>query len=191
MKKQITLVLVLALGAGSIFSHRDSAPAEPGLRFVDLNRCMDEIPAISREGEKLQATYSPIMNRLRENEKLIKGLAGELAAMNTQSDEYLTRSYQLETDRLALERQTQFQLRKYNNAQAEAFIRATRLIHEAAAELGKLKGYAGIMVKPFSLQELSAEVPMAVEALRGRRLLWSHPEYDITQEVIDFLVDNS
>jgi hypothetical protein len=40
------------------------------------------------------------------------------------------------------------------------------------------------------LQDLPADIPTAADALQGRRLLWTHPEYDITQEVIDSLVGN-
>ena len=71
----------------------------------------------------------------------------------------------------------------------DAWIRATRMIHEAAADVGRQKGYAGIMVQPFSLTEIPDDPNIAAEALQGRDLLWAHPEYDITQEVIDFLAD--
>lgn len=190
MKKELALVLILAFGAGSVFAHRDAAPLELGIRYVDLNRCMEEIPAVLQEVEKIRGSFGPILSQLQDKEKGLQALAGELSVLNPQSEEYLTRSHQLETERIALERQHQFQLQQYQNAQGRAWIRATRFIHEAAAELGKQKGYAGIMVKPFQLENLPAEIPLAVEALQGRRLLWSHPEYDITQEVIDSLGDN-
>jgi Skp family chaperone for outer membrane proteins len=187
---KFTLVLILAFGAGSVFAHRDAALAEPGLRFVDLNRCMEETPAILQEFAKLTEFHTPILKGLQEKGKQLNSLAGELSILDPQSQEYLTRSFQLDTERLALERQQQFQVKQYQNRKAEVFLRTTRLIHEAAAELGKQKGYAGIMVQPFQLQDLPADIPTAADALQGRRLLWTHPEYDITQEVIDSLVDN-
>ena len=190
MNNRFALVMILVFGVGSVFAHRDSAPVEPGIRFVDSTRCMEEVPAILQEVEKIRDSFGPILNQLRDKEKELQVLAGELSVLSPQSKEYLEQSHQLETDRIGLERQHKFQIEQFQKAQGKAWIRATRLIHETAAELGRQKGYAGIMVKPLRLENLSPEISLAVDALQGRRLLWSHPEYDITQEVIDFLADN-
>lgn len=189
MQKLAISILFLALGAGSMFAHRDAAPPIPGVRFVDLTRCIEEVPFAIREMEALRAEFAPILGELENKEKRLRAEEGELSVLSSDSSEYAERVYNLESSRLVLEREQKFYVQKYQMRKRDAWIQATRLIHEAAAGVGRQKGYASVMVQPFSLAEIPEDPAIAAEALQGRNLLWTHPEYDITQEVIDFLAD--
>ncbi|MCX8228639.1 MAG: OmpH family outer membrane protein [Planctomycetota bacterium] len=181
------LCTALAFLGGSLIAERESPALDEDIHFLDMQRCFNEVPAVVDEMDRLRAQFAPTSEAFRQKDKSLRATEGELLVMDPNSMDFLTKKHELETARLTLERSQQFQLQRFQTAQSEVYVRAARLIQAKAEEIGRLKGYAGIFVSPPSLDDLPQETQIAAEFLNSRKLLWVHPQLDMTQEVIESL----
>ena len=186
-KKTVLIFTALAFFAGSLIAEKESSSLEEGIYFLDMQRCYNEVPAVVQEMERLRTEFAPFQESFREKDEELRRAEGELLVMDSSSMVFLAKQHELETARMALERSQQFQAQRFQSTQTKVYVRAAHLIQAKAEEIGRLKGYAGIFVSPSSLEDLPQETQMAAEFLKSRKLLWVHPQLDMTQEVIESL----
>ncbi|KAA3604477.1 MAG: OmpH family outer membrane protein [Planctomycetota bacterium] len=187
--RPFTVAVAILVVAGALLADFRPAPlvAEGGIRFVDMQRCLDNFPAVQAEMEALRNEFGKKAEEVKVREAKIDSMQGELAIMDPNSDEYLMKRYEAEAAIKDLERDDQFWRSLLEKKRLELFLRSYSLIQEAAAQYAQSQGFSAILVRPGPMEELPKDLQSAVQSLQMRPVLWANPAYDVTEQVIPLL----
>lgn len=190
MPRLLTPVFFLALGllaAVPLGATRDRADAVDGIRFVEIGRCWEHIPDYADRREEIDRQSGELGGQLQAELLSIQEAEGELALLDPSSEEYLMRSFELENRRKALAERKDFFEQWVRRQKLQLVVDGYRTVNAAVEQLGREKGYGGILVVPTGLDELPTDPMAAFESLQLRSILWTHPAFDVTDEVIALL----
>lgn len=191
MKRLHVLLLVpaaclAALAGGLIAGSGRAAPGET-VRSVDIGRILEEHPPFVGAYEQLVAKYKPEIERLRQLEAAIKAQKGELAQMDPGSEAYAIRAFEIGVQEKTLAARADY----YGGAQRREREKLLQLsvtrIHEACAAYGERNGVGAVVMKPGLLPGSDEDGAAAVRDLEGRWVIWSHPDHDVTDQILAIL----
>ncbi|MFQ5747916.1 MAG: OmpH family outer membrane protein [Planctomycetota bacterium] len=185
---RVLATLFLLAGMASLLGALQGAP-EPSetVRYVDMQRCFDAYKPVLEEMTRLKEGLRKKTEDFKKREEDIRQRQNELSVLDVNSAEYQEKAFQLESDRMVLERDKKFILDELDNQRMALFIRAYRAVQDAAAKVGAREGFGAILMVPGDLDKLPPTQKAAVEDLQSRSVLWTNPNYDVTQQVIDTL----
>ena len=181
----------LVLCSGLLVAGRPFAEPDPGLRYVDMARCFDNYEAARQEMLRLRDELAEKKKDFDAREAALREIDGELSVMDPSSSEFAQRVHELESSKMALDRDRKFALDRVQMRRLELLVESYRAVSEAAAEVGAQRGYGGIVIIPAPVAELPSDpkeraeaIQLRVEDLESRQVLWTNPAYDVTDEVL-------
>ncbi len=185
---QVFAAVLIAAGMASLLGALQGAPApSETTRYVDMQRCFDAYKPVLEEMSRLKEGLKKTTATFKSRGEDIQQRQNELSVLDANSTEYREKAFQLESDRMLLERDKKFVLDKLDNQRMALFIRAYRAVQAAAAQVGAREGFGAILMVPGDLDKLPPTQKAAVEDLQSRSVLWTNPNYDITPQVIEAL----
>lgn len=183
------LALVAALVvAGGLLAGRGWPDPDPGLRYVDLQRCLDGYTAAQTELVALNKFAADLGADLRKREAELKAEESELRLLDPASEEYAARAHALQTGQAQLQADADFERQRLQRRESDLLVRTYLQVQRAAAEVAAREGFGGVMTIPKDLgPELLRQPTVALEALQNRNLLWTNPSFEITDMVLEAL----
>jgi Skp family chaperone for outer membrane proteins len=182
-------LVILALVACTAFLAADRQDADPmeGVRYVDMQRCLEEWPALKAQGESIRATFEAIRNQFQAQEQEIRGREAELEGLEPGSPQFINAAFELELDKQELNARIERASRSLQEEQAALIARGLVQVHQAVAELGARRGYSSIQMAGMELPGPGVALGDQLRDLESRWVLWSNPAYDVTDEVLAIL----
>lgn len=181
-------VAAVVFGASLLFADRSAPPpVDGGIRFVDLQRVFDSSEPVKAEMEKLRAALTRSKEDFKAREASLRDQEGELQLLDPTTEQFVERAYELETSQLTLERDKQFVQSSLQARQMKLFLRSYSQVRQAADKVALENGFGAIVIVPPPVDELGGDLQARVETLNSRALLWSSPEYDVTDQIIQAL----
>ncbi len=183
------LVLAAALGAGGVLlAERQSPDPDPGVRYVDLQRCLDSYQAAQQELVRINEKAAGMRASFEERRAAIEGREEDMRVMDPNSEAFLLEGYQIEADKQRLQADMQFATQRLQNEESALLVRTWLAVQRAAAEVGARENFGAVIVVPKDMDaEMLSQPGAALEALQYRNLLWSNPNYDVSDQVIAVL----
>lgn len=183
-------MLLLAAFTAGVQAVRSIPAASETVRYVDMGRCLQELPAFSDGLSAIQAKYAAEGERLQGVAEALRAREAELAQLDPASREYAVGQMRLEADRNAAQGEADF-LRGRQAEEADALLdRTVRAIHGAAARLAEREGFGAVMMKPGPFLDLTrAAVSDSLDDLEQRWVVWAHPDHDVTDAVLAILAE--
>jgi Skp family chaperone for outer membrane proteins len=184
-----TLALVAALfGAGALLADRSAQDPDPGVRYVDLQRCLDTYQAAQKELTAINQRATDFQQAFSAREAALQGRRDEMRVMDPASEAYAAEAHAIEADLQRLRSDMDFARQQLQNAESQLLVRTWTMVQKAASRVGAREGFGAVMVIPKDLDpELLQQPAAALEALQYRNLLWSNPSYDVTELVVEVL----
>ena len=157
---------------------------------MDVNRCLRGMPDFEAGLQELQPRYQAEGARLQGLADEFKSREVEIAQLDPQSPAAAVAISQLNFDKEAATREAEY-LSRRQAAEANAMLdAAVRGIHRAAAVLGEREGYGAVMMMPGDFIDLTqAPVQESLDDLETRWVMWAHPDYDVTDQVLAILTE--
>lgn len=191
MKRPLPTLLALAatlIVAGGLLAGRSRPDPDSGLRYVDLQRCLDSYAAAQAEFEALNKFATDLGSELRKREAALKTEEAELRLLDPASEEFAVRAHGLEAGQARLQADADFERQRLQRRESDLLVRTYLRVQRVAAEVAAREGFGGVMTIPKDLgPELLKQPNVALEALQNRNLLWTNPSYDITDLVLEAL----
>lgn len=182
----LAAAICVAALAGATWAGRGPAASET-VRSVDIERILSEHPPFVAAYEQMVAKYKPEAERLNQLGASIKTQRGELASMDPKSEAYRVRLFEIGVLEKTLEAQAEFWTAAQRRDRERLLQHSVTRIHEACAAYGSRSGIGALMMKPGSLPAADLEAASAIRDLEGRWLIWSHPDHDVTDQVLAIL----
>ncbi len=181
----ILLSALFLLGASTaLVADRAGQDPNPGQRYVDMQRCFDGYQGAQKEVARLNELYKGKVEEFRQREQRIHEMEGDLAVLEQGSDAWAEKKLAYEKEKADLDREKQFQAERLKKSQLELFWRTYQAVQRVSGQIGQENGFGAILVVPLPVDGLPADLPTAVETLQGRSVLWTNPNYDITDQVL-------
>jgi Skp family chaperone for outer membrane proteins len=190
MKYLLLPALLLAAFAAGVQADRAIPSASETVRFVDMGRCLQQLPALTDGLGAVQAKYAAEGERLQAIAEDLRAREAELAQLDPDSQAYVVGQLRIEADKTAAQREAEF-LRSRQAQEADALLdRTVRAIHAAAARLAEREGFGSVMMKPGPFLDLErAGVSDSLDDLEQRWVVWAHPDHDVTDAVLAILAE--
>lgn len=182
--------LLLAAFAAGLRADRILPDASDTVRYVSVNRCLREMPGFEKDMRAIQERYQAEGERLQQVADALRAREAELAQLDPQSAEYQLGQMRVKAEQEATAREAQF-LAQNQGREMDTLLDATvRRIHGAAAQLGEREGFGAVMMKPGSFIDLEkGSVSDSLDDLETRWVMWSHPDFDVTAQVLAILAE--
>lgn len=190
MKNLLRIVCVLVVcvaGSRLLMADREYPQVQSEIRFLDLQRCLDDFKAVQAQMENLVAEFENKRTEFAKEESQFAEMEGKMAVMDPQNVEFARLRFQLESGRDSLEQRKKFESALLERRRIELFISAYKEIQIAAAEYGRNQGFGAIVLNPGNLDELPPDLQAAMQALQVRSVLWTNSSYDVTDQVVQVL----
>jgi Skp family chaperone for outer membrane proteins len=187
MKIPTLVLLLLVASASYLAADRSQQDPMEGVRYVDMERCLKDWTAFQAQNESMRATYEAMRKQFQSQNDDLESRKAALEEFDPQSPEYMERAFELDIDVKTLQTRVDWAASKLNEENAVLLARGVARIHEAARQLGESKGYSSIQMAPMALPPANANASDQLRDLEGRWILWSNPNYDVTNEVLQIL----
>ncbi|MBC8328528.1 MAG: OmpH family outer membrane protein [Planctomycetes bacterium] len=191
MKSLAPLILVLAaalFAAGGLLADRSAPDPGPGVRYVDLQRCLDSY-AVAQEELVQMGVFAD--GRKAEFEKRRTALLArkeDLRTMDPGSEAFVNEGYRIQSAETQLQSDVQFAQQRLQLRESDLLVRTWLAVQRAAAQVGAREGFGAVVVVPKDMDSALLQQPnAALEALQNRNLLWANPSYDVSELVIEVL----
>jgi len=180
-------VILVATLSGWLVADRSAQDPSGSVRFLNVQACFDQYQAAQEEIAALSATFSGRMEGFRAREAKLLELEGELAILDPASPEFMRRRHELEGMKMTLERDMQFTGGELQLAQSQLFVRSYQAVEAAAAELAAREGYSAVLVIPDGTNQLPEDPQQALDYLRRRNIVWTNPNFNVSDAVAAIL----
>jgi Skp family chaperone for outer membrane proteins len=107
--------------------------------------------------------------------------------MDPSSVEFVERRFSLETEKLTIERDRKFLTELLARRRMELMYYSYAAVQRAASELAAREGYGAVIVVPLELPPQPIDLPGAIDSIKTSSILWTNPNYDVTDQVIEIL----
>jgi len=183
-----TLVLLLLVSTASYLA-ADRSQQDPmeGVRYINMERCLQDWSEFQAENNAMRASFEAMRQQFQAKNVDIDSRKAALEEFDPQSPEYTERAFELEIDIQTLQARVDWAAQKLNEQSAALLARGVASIHEAARQLGEQQGYSSIQMAPMALPPTNINPSEQLRDLEGRWILWSNPNYDVTNEVLQIL----
>ena len=185
-----SLLFVLFLGllfGGGLSAGASFRGAEDAVRYVDVQRCLDEWGAIQVEVESLSQEFSAKLKEFRSRDGSLQEQENELAILNPSSDEYSSALFQIEGARADVERERRFVADRLQKRKIQLLLRGWKSVQEAAAAMAAQQGWSAVVAIPQTLTLVPENLAAEAESLSFRSVLWTHPDHDVTDLILSNL----
>ncbi|RMH03447.1 MAG: OmpH family outer membrane protein [Planctomycetota bacterium] len=183
----VAAALLLA-AAGLVAGRLAPPPADPGIRYVDLQRCLDGHQAAQAELRAMSEFADQRKAEFEARQKELEAARDELRTMDPDSEAYVEESYRIQSEEQRLKSDVDFLRQRLQLRESDLLVRTWHAVQRAAAEVGAREGFGAVMVVPKDLDPALLDQPQAaLEALQFRNLLWANPSYDVTDLVLEVL----
>lgn len=177
--------LCAAALAGGLYAGRATAPATDSIRSVDISRILQEFAPMAKDYETLRLKYQPQGDRLKKISDEIKSEKGQLGQLDRASEEYATRSFQVDLREKALQQELEFWTGAQRRESEILLDRSVRRVHGACEVYGTRSGVSAVLMRPGPLPD--ADPRNSLRDLEGRWVVWANPEHDVTDAVLAIL----
>jgi len=186
---KLTTLLLIALASTTAFLAADRSQADPmeGVRYVDMQRCLQEWPALQAQSESLQATYTAMRNQFQSQGLDLQSREAALEEFDPASTQYQDAAFQLDLDGKTLKARVDWAGKRLRDDQASLLARGVAKIHQAARQLGADRGYSAVLMAPMALPDATGNLGEQLRDLESRWVMWSNPSYDVTNDVLQIL----
>jgi Skp family chaperone for outer membrane proteins len=186
MRNSLILFLLLAL-AGSLIANRNSSVPQEGIRYVNLDFCLQQWNNYSVVREQLTQETQQLTEQISTQAAVIQGKRDELELLDPASVAGQELSMQITVAEDTLKFQQQMAGRQMQERSNSAFSRALVEINQACAEVGEQNGYSAIVTIPADLDKVYPDSATKLNQLSSRWVNWTNPAYDISAQVIQVL----
>ncbi len=181
-----TVLLLVVAAATLAFTAGRSAPPQPVIAFVDMERViagLDENAAKSQElneyGAKFEQNLKDEAKRIEADKEAIK-LLPEGPEKRAKLEDVYRREIQLEAN-LGVSR------RLVNRRKLEALADLYRKVEQAAEEIAKARGYTMVLASDESIEIPTSSAEDFQRAVALKRALYIDSRHDITEEVVTYM----
>ena len=186
MRNSLILFLLLAL-AGSLIANRSSSVPQEGIRYVNLDFCLQQWNNYSVVREQLTQETQQLTKQISTQAAVIQGKRDELELLDPASVAGQELSMQITVAEDTLKFQQQMAGRQMQERSNSAFSRALVEINQACAEVGEQNGYSAIVTIPADLDKVYPDSTTKLNQLSSRLVNWTNPAYDISAQVVQVL----
>jgi Skp family chaperone for outer membrane proteins len=186
MRNSLILFLLLAL-AGSLIANRNSSVPQEGIRYVNLDFCLQQWNNYSVVREQLTQETQQLTKQISTQAAVIQGKRDELELLDPASVAGQELSMQITVAEDTLKFQQQMAGRQMQERSNSAFSRALVEINQACAEVGEQNGYSAIVTIPADLDKVYPDSTTKLNQLSSRLVNWTNPAYDISAQVVQVL----
>ena len=186
MRNSLILFLLLAL-AGSLIANRNSSVPQEGIRYVNLDFCLQQWNNYSVVREQLTQETQQLTKQISTQAAVIQGKRDELELLDPASVAGQELSMQITVAEDTLKFQQQMAGRQMQERSNSAFSRALVEINQACAEVGEQNGYSAIVTIPADLDTVYPDSTTKLNQLSSRLVNWTNPAYDISAQVVQVL----
>lgn len=172
--------------AGGLYAGRALAPASDAVRSVDISRILQEFEPMAKDYEALRLKYQPQGDRLRKLSDDIKSEKGQLGQLDRASEEFNTRTFQVQLREKNLEQELEFWTNAQRRESEVMLDRSVRRVHAACEIYGSRSGVSAVLMHPGKLPE-PGDPRNSLRDLEGRWVVWANPEHDVTAAVLAIL----
>ncbi len=185
----LILFLAAALGAGgSLLADRQAQDPEPGVRYVDLQLCLDSYAVAQQELVAMGQYADARKVEFEQRQAALQTSREELRMMDPNSEAFVNEGYRIQSAETQLQNDVQFAQQRLQLRESDLLVRTWMAVQAAAAEVGAREGFGAVVVVPKDMDpELLQQPNNALEALQNRNLLWANPTYDVSDLVIEVL----
>lgn len=176
------------LGSALLFLSPNAETTSLG--FVDVQRCLDEYPAVGEELAQLQMELGATLEAFQKRRASLDEAESELAVMDATSAQFRIEAFRLDEARKSLDREREFALGELSAKKAELTLRAWSQIRKVAGSIAEEQGLDMVHVLPAPLPGLESGLEARFQAMIARKALWVRPECDITNQVLAVLKSN-
>lgn len=186
---KIPTLVLLFLVSTTTYLVADRSEQDPmeGVRYINMERCLQDWTGFQAQSESLRATYTAMRNQFQSQGEDLQSREAALEEFDPQSPEYMERAFELDLDMKTLQARIDWASKKLNEEQSALLARGVARIHEATRDLGAQRGYSSIQMAPMALPPADANPSDQLRDLEGRWILWANPNYDVTDEVLQIL----
>ena len=188
MRALSTLIPVLAaalLAGGALVAERQAADPDPGVRYVDLQLCLDSYVEAQQGLVRMNQYRDGRKAEFEERGKALMARQDELQTMDQGSSAYLEEAYKIKSAESLLQGDYQFVQQQLQDMETELLVRTWLAVQRAAAEVRAREGFGAVMVVPKDLPpELLQGSIAPLDALPTRTLMSATPTYDASELVI-------
>ncbi len=186
MSRVRTLLAFLLFAGAGFAAHRSVVPATEAVRSVDIGRILDEYQPLADRFQQMRSFYQARGQALSERADQLRAQQGELQQLDEHSSEYQRRRALLQVAQQALEQEAEYWAGEQRRATDALLAEGVRMVHEACAVYGERSGVSAILMQPGDLPELDG-TGQAIRDLENRWVIWTHPDHDVTDEVLAVL----
>ena len=190
-RKQILVAagLVMAVGAVGFIDDlwaQGSASAGGSIAVIDVVRVFNEFRQTQDLNEEFDKRRRQVQEELDARDVTLETKAGELEAFHPDSADYSKRRRELQRLRIDRENYMRFAEMEVRELFRDWTRRTYEQICQTAAEVARERGFEVVLAR----EELEEGLPDAAalkQQIRSRKVIYFHPDSDITEQVLDRL----
>ena len=186
-KRSLLIIGALLCGTGFLMADRNAQDPNGGVRYVDVDKCFDAYGQIASQVELLNIEFKGKYEAMQAREAALGQAEGELAIMDPSSVEFVEKRFSLQSEQLTIERDRKFLNELLARRRMELMYNSYVAVQRAASELAAREGFGAVIVVPRELPPQPIDLVGAIDSLKSNSVLWTNPNYDVTEQVIEIL----
>ncbi len=176
------IAIVLALGL-SMTLQAQNAPVASSVAVVDIETVFNELAERADVEADIQTRIGELQKWEQERKKAIQQIKADLDIMNPGTENYDKTRQQLERAVIELQVEIQVKQRQLEQEKAIQLEGLYRKIIDGIGAIAKQRGYSIVLLKDRMPNLQGANQQQIVALIQVRKLLYSAPEMDITDQV--------
>jgi Skp family chaperone for outer membrane proteins len=186
--KYISLLLLLVLTfAGALVAGRSSAEPSESVRYIDMQKCLTGYRAGQAEMETFNEISRSRESALMAQRSELQNRGSELEILDPASVEFREGKAKINDDIAQFQRDVKRFQEEQQLEILQVQARAFKQIFEAARIVGEQNGFSAVMRSPGTLPTVDAEPRALLDYFDFTQLLWTNPNYDVSELVLKVL----